>query len=78
MWELLSRKQAYSGQNPHVVIFGVVAYKLRPSFETLVDESDIVELCYRDLVKECWEGNANDRPSAKDLSDALYLWNAYF
>ena len=43
-----------------------------------MDESDIVELCYRDLIKECWEGSATDRPSAQDLADVLYLWNAYF
>ncbi len=41
--------QAYAGENQHVVIFGVVAYNLRPAFPELEDPSDpdIVELCYR-------------------------------
>ena len=91
LWEMLSRTQPYSGQNPHVVIFGVVAYRLRPGLEELrpgavVDpgdgdgdgDGDVVERCYRDLMRECWEGDARDRPSAQDLADVLYLWNAYF
>ena len=89
LWEMLSRTQAYAGQNPHVVIFGVVAYGLRPALEELgsvdpglvdpgEEDGDVVERCYRDLMRECWEGDARHRPSAQDLADVLYLWNAYF
>ena len=42
------------------------------------EDGDVVERCYRDLMRECWEADARDRPSAQDLADVLYLWNAYF
>ena len=30
LWQLAHRQQPYAGQNQHVVVFGVVAYGLRP------------------------------------------------
>lgn len=33
MWQMLSRRSPYAGKDRHAIIFGVVAYNLRPSFD---------------------------------------------
>lgn len=31
LWQMESRRVPYAGQDPHAVVFGVVAYNLRPN-----------------------------------------------
>ena len=40
-WQMLSRDMPYNGQNQHVVIFGVVAYNLRPALCLSSKHTDI-------------------------------------
>ena len=75
LWQMLSRENPYGSENQHVVIFGVVAYNLRPDSRNPPDvDDDAVEECYRDLYRQCWEADFDNRPSAADLQEVLELW----
>ncbi|KAL3868670.1 hypothetical protein ACJMK2_041448 [Sinanodonta woodiana] len=76
LWQMLSRKTPYSGENQHVVIFGVVAYGTRPKHPEGL-ESNPFELCYKDLYSQCWNARASDRPSAIEVYELLNIWKEY-
>ncbi|KAJ8306492.1 LOW QUALITY PROTEIN: hypothetical protein KUTeg_017037 [Tegillarca granosa] len=76
LWEMLARKTPYSGENQHVVIFGVVAYGQRPKHPEI--ECGPFEECYRDLYSQCWSANSSDRPDAKELVELLKIWKNFF
>nr|WGL21351.1 c-mos protein [Sinohyriopsis cumingii] len=76
LWQMLSRKTPYSGENQHVVIFGVVAYGTRPKHPEGL-ESNPFELCYMDLYSQCWNARAGDRPSAIEVYQLLNIWKEY-
>ncbi|KAJ8313452.1 hypothetical protein KUTeg_008997 [Tegillarca granosa] len=75
LWEMLARKTPYSGENQHVVIFGVVAYGQRPKHPEI--ECGPFEECYRDLYSQCWSANSSDRPDAKELVELLKIWKNF-
>lgn len=77
LWEMLARCTPYKGQDQHVVIFGVVAYGLRPQLPEGVDWTDPLEATYRDLFMQCWEARPADRPQAYDLAYIFHTWNLY-
>lgn len=60
---MLTREQPYGNENQHVVIFGVVAYQLRPELneEITGDEQ------YVNLIRQCWQAEAKFRPVASDI-----------
>lgn len=63
LWQMLTREQPYGNENQHVVIFGVVAYQLRPELneEITGDEQ------YVNLIRQCWQAEAKFRPAASDI-----------
>ena len=78
LWQMLSRDCPYSGENQHVVIFGVVAYNMRPHMPVLgVDMSHPVEQCYVDLFMECWHAEPTKRPSASEVSHLMHTLYGY-
>ena len=69
LWQMLVREKPYGSKNHHVVIFGVVAYNLRPS----IPEDVICGARYRQLMESCWHKDPLGRPAAKDLAKALEM-----
>ena len=48
LWQMMAREIPYGNENQHVVIFGVVAYNLRPKVENKTEEEETaLEYCYR-------------------------------
>ncbi|XP_020902892.1 serine/threonine-protein kinase mos [Exaiptasia diaphana] len=65
LWQMLTREHPYGNQNQHVIIFGVVAYQLRPTLTSLdVQARDEV---YVNLMQQCWEADPKLRPLASDI-----------
>nr|XP_002736232.2 PREDICTED: serine/threonine-protein kinase mos-like [Saccoglossus kowalevskii] len=78
LWQMLTREQPFAGENQHVVIFGVVAYHLRPSFTTTV-LNNMDEAWYVDAIMQCWSPKPEQRPTATKLleklsSKTLFKW----
>lgn len=71
MWQMLSKDSPYGNENQHVVIFGVVAYGVRPEHPDTVDISEPFEKMYRNLYSQCWDADLKKRPSACDLLNIL-------
>ncbi len=69
MWQMLAREKPYGSKNHHVVIFGVVAYNLRPS----ISEEMNCGARYRQFMEECWDKDPLRRPAAKELARALEM-----
>ena len=64
LWQLLTRERPYGSENLYVVIFGVVAYNLRPKINTTMREQNQL---YIQLIEDLWQANAVDRPSASEV-----------
>ena len=77
LWQMWSRESPFVGENPHVVVFGVVAYNLRPSLKMSMDDSDPVENCYKELFTEAWDSDVTQRPSASEIVTVLNTWLKY-
>ncbi|XP_013408178.1 serine/threonine-protein kinase mos [Lingula anatina] len=75
LWQMLSRESPYYKQNQHVVIFGVVAYNLRPKLPTKDDCP--FDLCYQDLFVQCWDADRAIRPSASEIKEVLEIWREF-
>ncbi|XP_064605986.1 serine/threonine-protein kinase mos-like [Liolophura sinensis] len=73
LWQMFSRQPPYGNEaHPHVIIFRVVAYNLRPE---LVDvKEDPFEVYYKDVYTTCWGACPKDRPSITDLIQVIDLW----
>ena len=69
LWQMLVREKPYGSKNHHVVIFGVVAYNLRPS----IPQDIHCGARYRQLMELCWHRDPLRRPVAKNLAKALEL-----
>ncbi|XP_065062225.1 serine/threonine-protein kinase mos-like [Rhopilema esculentum] len=69
LWQMLVREKPYGSKNHHVVIFGVVAYNLRPS----IPEDVQCGARYKQIMELCWHQNPLKRPLAKDLAKALEM-----
>lgn len=77
LWQLLTRDAPYSGENQHVVIFGVVAYNVRPRLPKVGQRGRCLspeERCYVDLFCKCWNADPNLRPTAAALVDKFGYW----
>jgi len=61
LWQLLTREQPYGSENIYVVLFGVVAYNLRPHVPSVDETCD-----YQQLVESQWQTNPCLRPTARD------------
>lgn len=67
LWQLLTREQPYGSENLYVVVFGVVAYNLRPR----VPYGDETSCHYQQLVKSLWQANPCLRPTASETIGVL-------
>lgn len=67
LWQMLNREQPYGNENQHVVIFGVVAYQLRPELKEDITGDEP----YVNLIRQCWQAEAKFRPAASEIVDRL-------
>ncbi|XP_074636548.1 serine/threonine-protein kinase mos-like [Acropora palmata] len=67
LWQMLTREQPYGNENQHVVIFGVVAYQLRPK----IKENIAGDETYVNLIKQCWQAEVKFRPTANEIVNEL-------
>ena len=63
MWQFWSREFPYNGMNQHAVIFRVCASNLRPS----IPNDASIKAEYKSLIKACWSGKLEERPTAKEV-----------
>jgi len=68
LWQLLTRENPYGSENLYVVVFGVVAYNLRPRVPS-TDNQTLIE--YENLIEKLWQSNPALRPTAKDALTTL-------
>ena len=61
LWQMLTRERPYGNENQHVVIFGVVAYQLRPALSEGVTGDE------QSLIQQCWQAESKVRPTATDV-----------
>jgi proto-oncogene serine/threonine-protein kinase mos len=61
LWQLLTRETPYGSENLYVVVFGVVAYNLRPRVPA-AEKQSLLE--YETLVERLWQSDPSLRPSA--------------
>jgi hypothetical protein len=54
----------------------VVAYQHRPKIPR-EKELDGKEKCYAELMKNCWQADTQQRPSARELVKILKKWEQY-
>jgi len=67
LWQLLTREQPYGSENLYVVVFGVVAYNLRPR----VPSVDKTSCHYQQLVESLWQSSPCLRPTASETIEVL-------
>jgi len=67
LWQMLTREQPYGNENHHVVIFGVVAYQLRPELKEDIKGDEH----YVNLIRVCWQAEAKFRPAASEVVNRL-------
>ena len=67
LWQMLTREQPYGNENQHVVIFGVVAYQLRPELKEDITGDEH----YVNLIRQCWQAEAKFRPVASEIVNTL-------
>lgn len=68
LWQLLTREQPYGSENLYVVVFGVVAYNLRPRVPS-TDNQNLKE--YENLIERLWQSSPLVRPTASDTVRTL-------
>ncbi|XP_068747994.1 serine/threonine-protein kinase mos-like [Montipora capricornis] len=68
LWQMLTREKPYGNENQHVVIFGVVAYQLRPE---IIKENIVGDEQYANLIKQCWQAETKLRPTASAIVNEL-------
>lgn len=67
LWQLLTRERPYGSENLYVVVFGVVAYNLRPR----VPSVDKISCHYQQLVESLWQSSPCLRPTASETIGIL-------
>lgn len=69
LWQMLLREHPYGLESHFVVIFGVVAYHLRPSLENLPASasSEPSTSAYIELMRLLWDASPSSRPSAEEV-----------
>ena len=70
LWQMLTRDRPYGLESQFVVIFGVVAYDLRPALPPFKTESS--ETNYVELITSLWDGEPSRRPSAARVLEILH------
>ena len=68
IWQMIKREWPYGNQNDHAIIYGVVAYGMRPDLSK--DEGGAVQEI---LVRRCWQAEAGARPTASEIIKSLSL-----
>ena len=68
LWQLLTRQQPYGSENLYVVVFGVVAYNLRPRVPSDGQEKSCQ---YKELVESLWQPSPSVRPAADETLKTL-------
>lgn len=73
LWQMRSGELPYAGQNQHVVVFGVVAYDLRPETGTAASKAVQTdgEQKFAGIYRQCWGSNPLVRPTSDDIKHAL-------
>ncbi|XP_077106092.1 ankyrin repeat and protein kinase domain-containing protein 1 isoform X1 [Ranitomeya variabilis] len=66
MWELLTQKKPFIGQSMMIVIVKVAAGQ-RPPVEDISEDAPVECQQMIDLMKRCWNQDANKRPSFSDI-----------
>ncbi|CAB3398517.1 unnamed protein product [Caenorhabditis bovis] len=61
LWELLSKKEPYQGENQNMIAINVVHQKK----SLVIDES--CPMKWKTIMQRCWEVNPHDRPTFHDL-----------
>lgn len=74
-WQMMSRQRPYENQHQHCVIFGVVAYNVRPEQPADLAQGDIVSTWFRELYRQCWQADPGERPTAADTVDVFATWS---
>lgn len=69
LWQMLLREHPYGLESHFVVIFGVVAYHLRPSLANLPASasSEPSASAYIELMRLLWDASPSSRPSAEEV-----------
>jgi len=65
LWQLLTRERPYGSENIYVIVFGVVAYHLRPYIEKSQEN------LYIEVAKSLWKAVPSERPSAAEVLPLL-------
>ena len=68
LWQLLTREKPYGSENLYVVIFGVVAYNLRPTFSKEIRRKYNM---YVQLCEALWKAEPSERPDASAVLRVL-------
>ena len=68
LWQLLTREKPYGSENLYVVIFGVVAYNLRPMFSKELRRKYPM---YAQLCEALWKADPSKRPDASSVLEVL-------
>ena len=68
LWQLLTREKPYGSENLYVVIFGVVAYNLRPTFSKELRRKYPL---YAQLCEALWKADPSTRPDASSVLDII-------
>lgn len=69
MWQMRERRTPYENVHHHIIAFKVVSQNRRPSIRLL--DASVEETMYKDIFTQCWQGDPDIRPSAKDLLGVL-------
>ena len=62
---MIKREWQYGNQNVYAIIYGVVAYGMRPDLSK--DDIGVQEI----LVRRCWQAEAGARPTASEIIKSL-------
>ena len=69
--EIIKREHPWPGIKAGEIMNKVVAGE-RPELSShLLENSSINRSIYEDIIKRCWQADPNQRPSAKDLREAI-------
>ena len=78
MWHLHTRKTPFQGKNTHAVIFSVVTFHNRPSFDdnfdTLEGTEAQEERTFGQLVQQCWHRDPRQRLSVEGIISSFKAW----
>jgi len=71
LWQFWSREFPFAGIDQHSLIFRVVKFDLRPTF----DETTYINEQYKDLITQCWSAKPTERP---ELNEVLKTMKSLF